>query len=78
MLTQPGFLVFIAALGMMAGLLSVDVSQLPTFAAAVSPIFVGKALAHIGAVITAFIGGKLLPTDSVAGGSRKTDPPPKE
>jgi hypothetical protein len=78
MLTQPGFLVFIAALGMMAGLLSVDVSQLPTFAAAWTPIFVGKALAHMGAVITAFIGGKLIPTDSVPGGSRKNDPPPKE
>lgn len=78
MLTQPGFLVFIAALGMMAGLLSVDISQLPTFGAMWTPIFVGKSLAHVGAVIAAFIGGKLLPTDSVPGGSRKTDPPPKE
>ena len=78
MLSQPGYLVFLAAIGMMAGLLAVDVSQLPTFAAAATPIFVGKMLAHLGAVITAFIGGKLLPTDSVAGGSRKGDPPPKE
>ena len=78
MLKQPGYLVLTAAFGMMAGLLSVDVSQLPTFAAAWTPIFVGKALAHMGAVITAFIGGKLIPTDSVPGGSRKNDPPPKE
>jgi hypothetical protein len=77
-LTQPGFYVFIAALGMMAGLLSVDVSQLPTFADAVTPLFVGKMLAHFGVVVAAFIGGKLLPTDPVAGGSRKNDPPPKE
>ena len=78
MMSQPGYLVLIAAIGMMAGLLAVDVSQLPTFGDAATPIFVGKMLAHMGAVITAFIGGKLLPTDPVAGGSRKNDPPPKE
>jgi hypothetical protein len=78
MLKQPGYLVLIAAISMMAGLLAVDVSQLPTFADAMTPIFVGKLLAHFGAVGTAFLGGKLLPTDSVPGGSRKTDPPPKE
>ena len=32
MLKQPGYLVLIAAISMMAGLLAVDVSQLPTFA----------------------------------------------
>ena len=61
MLSQPGYLVLLAAIGMMAGLLAVDVSQLPTFGDAATPIFVGKMLAHLGAVITAFIGGKLLP-----------------
>jgi hypothetical protein len=51
---------------------------LPTFADAVTPLFVGKMLAHFGVVVAAFIGGKLLPTDPIAGGSRKNDPPPKE
>lgn len=73
-MTQTGVIVFIAALGMMAGLLAVDVSKLADWAAVRSPAFVGTVLAHFGAVVTAFVGGKLLPSDPVPGGRRGSDP----
>ncbi len=58
---HTGWLVFIAALGMMAGLLGHEVSALNSWDTAMSPGFVGKALVHFGTVIGAFIAGKLLP-----------------
>lgn len=57
-----GYTVFIAALGLMAGLLSPEISGLPSWSAALAPAFVGKVLMHFGVVVTAFIGGKLIPT----------------
>lgn len=59
-----GWAVFAAAIGMMAGLLSPEVSSLSSWGAALAPAFVGKALAHFGVVIAAFVGGKLIPTAS--------------
>lgn len=78
MLTQAGFIVFLAAVGMMAGLMAVDVSKLADWQAARTPLFIGTCMAHFGAVITAFVGGKLLPTDPMPGGRRGSDPAPKE
>jgi hypothetical protein len=59
---QAGWVVFAAALGMMAGLMSVDVSNLHDWNEARSPSFVGTCLGHFGVVVAAFVGGKLLPT----------------
>lgn len=60
--TNGGWLLFIAALGMMSTLLAVDVSNFKTWTDAFAPSFIGSSLAHIGTVIAAFIGGKLIPT----------------
>ena len=59
-----GWLIFAAALGMMLSLISVDVNELTSWHDATTPSFVGTAMAHFGAVIAAFVGGKLIPTES--------------
>lgn len=75
---MAGWIVFLAAIGMMAGLMAVDVSKLHDWQEIRAPLFVGTVLAHFAAVTTAFVGGKLLPNDPLPGGRRGTDPPPKE
>lgn len=57
-----GHMLFLAALGMMASLLAPEVSALPSWDAALSTAFGGKALAHFGAVVAAFVAGKIIPT----------------
>lgn len=59
---QQGWIVFLAAIGMMAGLMSAEVRDLPTWSAAFTPAFVGGLLTHFAAVIGAFVAGRLLPT----------------
>ena len=54
---------FLAALGMMAGLSATDVAQLKEWHDVATPSFVGLMMAHFGAVVTAFIAGKLIPTE---------------
>lgn len=71
--TVGGWIVFAAAIGMMMTLLSGEVVGLQTWAAALTPAFVGKAMAHVGVVIAAFIGGKLIPTDRTGELTRRTD-----
>lgn len=56
-----GYVVFIAAIGMMLGLMSVDVSKLATWHEATTPGFVASVIGHLGAVAAAFAGGKILP-----------------
>lgn len=58
-----GWLLFIAALGMMCTLLAVDISNFDTWKDGITPAFIGSSLGHIGTVIAAFIGGKLIPTN---------------
>ena len=60
---NTGWFLFIASLGMMAALVSNDITSLEAWESATSPAFVGKLLANVGTVITAFIGGKMIPTD---------------
>jgi hypothetical protein len=54
-------MVFAAMLGMMAGLIAVDVRELQSWAEVTTPAFIGNVLAHFAIVIGAFVGGKLLP-----------------
>lgn len=61
---QTGWMLLIVALGMMCTLLSGDIANLVHWRDALDPAFVGGFVAHLGAVITAFVGGKLLPTPS--------------
>lgn len=59
---QRGYVIFVAALGMMASLLAPEVAGLPYWTAALQPAFVGKALAHFAVVSAAFAGGRIIPT----------------
>lgn len=61
--TSTGWMLFIAAVGMMCTLLAVDITKLGRWNDAFQPAFVGLFMAHMGAVITAFIGGKIIPPD---------------
>jgi hypothetical protein len=60
--TSKGRLVFLAALGMMAGLLAPEVAALSAYPDALQPAFLGKLLGHFAAVVTAYVGGSLIPT----------------
>jgi hypothetical protein len=60
--SQMGWIVFLAALGMMCTLLAGDVAHLDKWSDALYPAFIGGVLTHFGAVIAAFVGGKLIPS----------------
>lgn len=60
--TQLGWLIFLAAIGMMCTLIAADVSSLKQWADLGRPLFIGSFIGHLGAVIAAFVGGKLIPT----------------
>lgn len=60
--TQTGWMLFVAAIGAMATLMAVEITNLQEWHFATTPEFVGKALAHVGTVIGAFVGGRLIPT----------------
>lgn len=70
----PGIIIFLAALGLMAGEVGKDIVAFKSWNELHDPVFIGNTLIHFGAVVTAFIGGKLIPTDRMNGGQRKTDP----
>jgi hypothetical protein len=59
--TTTGWVVFVAAIGMMFGLLSVDIMALKDWQALATPTFVGTFIGHVAAVIAAFCGGKIIP-----------------
>lgn len=61
--TTTGRVALLAAIGMTAGLLGAEISQLQTWAPVLQPGFVGKALVHVAAVIAAYVGGQLVPTN---------------
>jgi hypothetical protein len=60
--TSKGRLVGLAALGMMAGLLAPEVTALGAYVELLQPAFLGKLLGHFAAVVTAYVGGSLIPT----------------
>lgn len=60
--TTTGWMIFVAAVGMMFGLLAVDLATLSKWSDAQTPAFVGTFIGHIAAVIAAFVGGKLIPS----------------
>lgn len=57
-----GWSLFAAAVGVILVQLGNEVTKLPSWHAATSPVFIGSALAHVGTVIGAFLGGKMIPT----------------
>lgn len=64
--TQLGWIVFIAAIGMMLSLIAGDVAHLEKWGDALYPSFMAGLMTHLGAVIAAFVGGKLIPTTAPA------------
>lgn len=65
-----GFVVLIAAVGMLSGLLGNEISSLPTFAQVYTTAFIGKSLIHISTVIGAYIAGQMIPTAKALGGDK--------
>ena len=57
-----GWTLAAASLAMMLVLISADIKQLNSFSEAWTPAFVGNMFAHLGNVLMAFVGGKLIPT----------------
>lgn len=58
-----GWMLFIAALGMMLTLNAVEISNIKEWGEILTPQFVAKTMLHLGTVIGAFIGGKLIPSE---------------
>jgi hypothetical protein len=58
-----GWTLAAASLGMMLLLISSDVKNLKDIHDVYSPWFIGNAMAHLGNVLMAFVGGKLIPTE---------------
>jgi hypothetical protein len=73
-----GWVIFIAAVGMMASMVAVDISALMGWGEAVKPVFVGTVIGHLGAVIAAFVGGKIIPEDRNPTERTRADDVPKE
>lgn len=61
-----GWTLAAASLGMMLLLISADIKQLGSFEEVWTPTFIGSSMAHLGNVIMAFIGGKLIPTEPIS------------
>lgn len=57
-----GWTLAAASIGMMLVLISADVKNLKDIHEMYSPWFVGNVMAHLGNVLMAFVGGKLIPT----------------
>lgn len=76
--TNLGWIIFVAALGMLFSMVSVDLVTVHGWSELFTPEFVGTTLGHIGAVIAAFVGGKLIPQDNDRTGmmTRASDPKP--
>ena len=69
-----GWFVFVSAVGVMAGMVAIDVASLRQWSDMETPTFVGTTLGHLASVIAAFVGGKLVPEDRPEGArTRVTD-----
>lgn len=56
-----GNLIFVAALGAVLLGLSTEIKGLHDWPEALTPAFVGQTMWHIGSVIGAYVGGRLIP-----------------
>ena len=61
--SHMGWMIGLAALGMMFGLKGKEGSELMSWTEVFSPGFIGEMLLHASVVIAAFVGGKLIPTE---------------
>lgn len=73
--TNTGWIIFVAAIGMMLGMIAIDISSLNEWSQMTTPVFVGTTIGHIAATIAAFVGGKVIPEVRAPGiQTRSTDP----
>lgn len=72
--TTSGWVIFLAAFGMMLGMVAMDIATLKTLADAKTPAFIGSVLGHIAATIAAFVGGKIIPEARAGKFTRADDP----
>ena len=56
-----GWILLVAALGAVMGLVGHELSQVQTWTDASTTAFVGKAMGHVATVIASFVAGRLLP-----------------
>jgi glycerol-3-phosphate acyltransferase PlsY len=75
-MTTAGWVIFVAAIGMMLGMLAVDIASLKAWSDMQTPVFVGTTLGHMAAVIAAFVGGKIIPAVRNGQLTRSNDPKP--
>lgn len=71
--TTAGWIIFTAAVGMMCGMVAIDIAALKSWAELQTPLFLGTTLGHLSAVIGAFVGGKIIPEERSGQFTRKTD-----
>ena len=57
-----GNIVALAALGTALGLIGNEVAALQSWTPVLEPAFIGKTLIHLGTVVGAYVGGRLIPT----------------
>lgn len=68
--TQTGWLIALAAAGMLAGLIGAEMASLHSWDEVFAVPFIGKSLLHVATVIGAWISGKLMPQPPRADPSR--------
>lgn len=61
--TSRGWMLFIGSMGAMCTLLAFDLRQFKTWNQALQPESLGLILLHIGTLLGAFAGGKIIPED---------------
>ncbi len=76
--TTIGWVIFVGAVGMMCGMLAVDIASLKEWSQLQTPVFVGTTLGHIAAVVSAFVGGKIIPEGREQGAQTRSTDPPKD
>lgn len=68
-----GYAVLAAAMSMMFGLLTVDISRIQDWGEVTSPGFVASFLGHVGVVLGAYASGRLVPDNREGKQTRSTD-----
>lgn len=60
--TTKGYLVGLAALGVMLTQMAGEVGKIAAWDQITTPAFIAQSMLHLGTVIGAFVGGRLIPT----------------
>ena len=69
--TLGGSIALLAAAGMTLGSIGGEVSNMTSWAQAVTPAFVGSMFIHIAAAVSAYVAGQLIPSSQRLVNTRK-------